>query len=84
MQFRDLSIGTQFDFIDDENRMLNSFYDRCVKITPRKYRSMTANVVHTIGTIDAKVFHVDDRADVLADYREECKADADRTGRRAW
>jgi hypothetical protein len=26
----------------------------------------------------------EDRADVLADYREECKADAERTGRRAW
>ena len=27
---------------------------------------------------------VEDRQEVLDDYREECKADADRTGRRAW
>lgn len=26
----------------------------------------------------------DGRQEVLADYREECKADAERTGRRAW
>jgi hypothetical protein len=82
MQFRDLSIGTRFDFIDDANPSWNSFYERCLKISARKYRA--AGVNHTVGSINAKVYHVEDRSDVLADYREECKADADRTGRRAW
>ena len=79
MRFRDLSIGTTFDFIDDANPMHNSFYWRCTKISTRKYRA--AGITHTVGTIDAKVFHVEDRQDVLADYREDCKADCDRTGR---
>ena len=82
MQFRDLSIGTTFDWIDDENPTWNSFATRCLKISARKYRA--AGVNYTVGTVDAKVYHVEDRADVLDDYREECKADADRTGRRAW
>lgn len=82
MLFRDLSIGTHFDFIDDAHPTWNSFHARCLKISARKYRA--AGVNHTIGSINARVYHVEARDDVLADYHEECKADAERTGRRAW
>jgi hypothetical protein len=37
----------------------------------------------TLAALSIKI-EAADRSDVLADYREECKADAERTGRRAW
>ena len=60
-KFRDLSIGQEFDFIDDENPMYNSFYTRCVKTGARKYESAEGagvGVSYTVGSINAKVYHV--------------------------
>ena len=60
-KFRDLSIGQEFDFIDDENPMYNSFYTRCVKTSARKYENAdgSVNVIsYTVGSINAKVYHV--------------------------
>jgi hypothetical protein len=37
----------------------------------------------TLAELSNKI-EAPDRADVLADYREECKADVERTGRRDW
>jgi hypothetical protein len=57
MKFRDLSIGDRFDFVGPDP-MLNSFYDRCTKIAPRKYRDDKRNV-HTVGSVNAKVYNVE-------------------------
>ena len=56
MKFRDLGIGQGFDWVDDDNPA-NSFYLRCFKISPRRYRD-AKGIVHTVGTINAQVFHV--------------------------
>ena len=37
MKFRDLEIGDEFDFIDHKHPAFNSFFDRCVKVSPKKY-----------------------------------------------
>lgn len=59
MRFRDLLIGDTFDWIDDANRMHNSFFARCVKTSPRKYEACADRSLHyTVGSINAKVFHV--------------------------
>jgi hypothetical protein len=67
MKFRDLEIGTTFDFVDDVHPSWNSFYPRCTKVSARGYtwlqrhpgetepdRMMRSNV----GTIDVDVYHV--------------------------
>ena len=56
MKFRDLGIEQGFDWVDDDNPA-NSFYLRCFKISPRRYRD-AKGIVHTVGTINAQVFHV--------------------------
>lgn len=62
--FRDLAIGQTFDFIDDDNRMLNSFFARCTKIGPRTYTwhaNIGRRVMRTqVGSIYAQVFHIED------------------------
>lgn len=56
MRFRDLNINDTFDFIGPD-RMLNSFYLRCVKVGSRKYNDEN-NGSHRVGSIDCEVFHV--------------------------
>lgn len=55
--FRELSEGDSFDFISPD-AMTNSFYLRCVKTGKRTYRDST-NVVHTVGRVTCKVYHVE-------------------------
>jgi hypothetical protein len=64
--FRDLKVGDTFDFIDDENRMYNSFYDRCVKLSAMTYKSIEPETrperytgTYQVGSIKAQVFHVE-------------------------
>lgn len=57
MKFRDLKIEQFFDFVNDENRMLNSFWDRCIKTGPRSYKSVETGVKYTVGSINAVVYH---------------------------
>jgi len=62
MKFRDLHIGDTFDFVSN-NRMFNSFFDRCIKVSARKYKSIdnprNAEFTYTVGTINCSVFHVE-------------------------
>lgn len=61
-QFRDLTIGASFDFINDARPTFNSFYDRCRKIAARKYASIKTGEIYTVGTINATVYHVEQEA----------------------
>jgi hypothetical protein len=53
MEFKDLKIGDEFDWIGGE---YPSFFLRCVKIGEKKYRDSN-NTNHFVGSIHAKVFH---------------------------
>lgn len=54
--FRDLKIGQSFDWIGPD-RMLNSFYLRCVKTGPRTYVDERGRA-HRVGSVNAKVYHI--------------------------
>lgn len=54
--FRDLAIGASFDFINDADPMLTSFYLRCHKISARKYRDEHGQE-HQVGSVDCVVYH---------------------------
>jgi hypothetical protein len=56
MMFKDLAIGTGFDFVSPEPH-LNSFYLHCIKISPRRYRD-ERGMVHRIGTVKAAIYNV--------------------------
>ena len=59
-KFRDLNIGDQFDFIGPD-RMLNSFYARCVKLSARTYTEADGENEPRpmrVGSINVEVFHV--------------------------
>jgi hypothetical protein len=58
LRFRDVEIGEGFDFIDPAPLARNSFFDRCYKTGPRKYRAFGTNREYTVGSINAPVFHV--------------------------
>jgi hypothetical protein len=59
MKFRDLDLLDSFDFVGPD-RLLNSFYLRCIKTGPRTYNDETG-VRHRVGSINATVYHVDGR-----------------------
>ena len=61
MKFRDLAIGDTFDFIGPD-RMFNSFYARCCKVSSRGYRDDKLNR-YQVGTVDCEVFHVNEEND---------------------
>jgi hypothetical protein len=56
-KFRELAIGQCFDFVS-EDRIMNSFYDTCEKISQRKYRSIDTGLEYSVGSIDCEVFNV--------------------------
>ena len=58
--FRDLAPGDIFDWVS-HNASWNSFYQRCEKISVRKYRSEDGTV-HRVGSINAVVYHIGGRA----------------------
>lgn len=55
MQFKNLKVGQQFDFIAPG--AFNSFFLRCTKTAPRKYQDENG-VTHTVGTIKCNVYNV--------------------------
>lgn len=57
MKFSDLAIGAEFDFIDPHNSTFNSFYDRCRKVSARRYVSIHDGAVYSVGSVKAVVFH---------------------------
>lgn len=66
-RFRDLPIGASFDFVDDSRPGYNSFFNRVVKITSRRYvdaakyspRGTAWRDMYVVGSINARVFHVE-------------------------
>jgi hypothetical protein len=60
--FNDLQIGDRFDFVGPD-RMFNSFYDRCVKVSTRCYMSLDTRHKYRIGTIYCNVYNVDPPVD---------------------
>jgi len=57
MKFKELNIGDTFDFIDYDHPEWNSFFERCTKISARKYDAVTISGLE-VGTINVNVFHV--------------------------
>lgn len=55
--FKDLAVGDTFDFIEPDSHY-NSFYERCEKISNRKYRSERGHEFE-VGTVRCKVYHVE-------------------------
>jgi len=63
MRFKDLKIGQSFDFINPNAIGQNSFFHRCVKVSARKYKTVSGEAMHgfaayTVGSINAEVFNV--------------------------
>lgn len=61
--FADLAIGQAFDWIDDTPGAQNSFFPQCRKVSARGYiapflANGGADHVYRVGTIRARVFHV--------------------------
>ena len=56
-KFRDVKIGQAFDFINDAEPQLTSFWHRCIKTGARTYENLTG-VKYRIGSVNAKVYHV--------------------------
>jgi hypothetical protein len=54
-RFKDLAIGETFDWIGGE---APSFFKRCTKISPRRYRDGDGQD-HRVGSIFANVYHLD-------------------------
>jgi hypothetical protein len=60
-KFRELVVGDTFDFVDTDRLrrvFTTSFYDRCTKVSPRKYRSLRTYAEYEIGSLNCEVFHV--------------------------
>lgn len=57
-QFKDLPVGSSFDFIDDRAVGYNSFFLRCRKLSARKYQD-SSGTVHRVGSVQCNVFHVE-------------------------
>jgi hypothetical protein len=58
LKFNQLPIGATFDFVSP-NGAFNSFYDRCQKISPRKYKSLQTGAEYTVGSVLANTYHPD-------------------------
>lgn len=59
MKFKELAIEQGFDFVNDENRELNSFHEKCVKTSRRGYLTQSG-MLCKIGTIKCEVFHTEE------------------------
>ena len=69
MQFKDLAIGDEFDFVSDhpDDITRNSFYETCTKTSTRKYRwrnpvrctlSPSEFLETRVGSESVEVYHV--------------------------
>lgn len=58
VRFRDLAIGQQFDFEFDfvSPNGYNSFFKRCIKISPRKYRD-EQGITYQVSSINCIVYN---------------------------
>lgn len=55
MTFKELAIGQTFDFIPE--RRYNSFFDRCERISARKYRSLETGYEYEVWGMTVRVFN---------------------------
>ena len=58
MKFKDLKIGEEFDFIKPNNVGYNSFFDRCRKVSDRRYISTYTGTELCVGSVNCKVYNV--------------------------
>ena len=58
LKFNQLPIGATFDFISP-NTGFNSFFDRCEKISQRKYKSLVSGTEYQVGSVQANTYHPD-------------------------
>jgi hypothetical protein len=56
-KFKELKIGSTFDFISPIRGSYNTFYERCEKISTRKYRDSRGRQ-YRVGSINCEVFNV--------------------------
>jgi hypothetical protein len=59
LEFKDLHIGQTFDFVDPDNITYNSFFMPCKKLSATRYVDTNWDE-HKIGSVKAKVFHVNE------------------------
>jgi len=57
IKFKDLNIGDNFDWVNDDEPQWNSFFHPCVKTSTRKYIDYYGQD-YTVGSINAIVYHV--------------------------
>ena len=57
--FKSLTIGETFNFVSSD-RMLNSFYLTCTKISPRKYRD-EHGTEYTVSSVNCEVYHINEK-----------------------
>jgi hypothetical protein len=64
MKFRELKIGDRFDFVSP-NRMLNSYFERCVKRSAQTYTAENSDsqVVMRVGSVNVEVYHVEQQGE---------------------
>jgi hypothetical protein len=80
--FSEMKIGQEFDFVSPDPKVRNSFFDRCVKISPRKYRSLQTGLEMSVGTIRVRVYNVTEGHErvlsglcsVCGHYGDDCTA----------
>lgn len=56
LQFKNLHVGDTFDFVAPNSRT-NSFFLRCIKISPRKYRD-SSGTEHRIGRDLCRIYNI--------------------------
>ena len=66
MPFKRLSVGDTFDFINDAAPRSNSFFERCTKISARRYRT-ASGMRSVVGTTSVVVYHVEKPAPLSAE-----------------
>lgn len=55
--FGDVIVGEWFDFIDDSSPYRTTWFGRCRKTSSRTYVEEDGTK-HTVGSVNARVFHV--------------------------
>lgn len=58
LKFNQLPIGATFDFISP-NVGFNSFFERCEKISAKKYKSLESGQEYVVGSVLANTYHPD-------------------------
>ena len=65
IKFRDLAVGDSFDFVNDKEPTFTSYFATCTKTGTRTYVSDDGHK-HRVGSINARVYHVNRGVGLLA------------------